>query len=524
MILALDVGTSSARAALYDESGVPVPRRLHRVAYEPTITVDGGVEHDPNVVLAAVATCLDAVLTGPGLPDVAGVGAATFWHGLLGFDATGHAVTPIYMWADTRSAREATLLAGALDEAALHARTGCYIHTSYWPAKLRWLARERPAELQRVTRWGSIGEHLEHAFFGEAATSVSIASATGLFDHARLHWDPTALAAAGIETAQLFPLVDRHEPRRDLRSAWARRWPALRGVPWFPAVGDGAAGNAGSECVDPSRVALNLGTSAALRTMTTDSSPPPRGLWRYRLDRRVALVGGALSEGGNLLRWCREVLRLPDGAATEAAVAALPATTHGLTVLPFIAGERAPGWRGDRRASITGLGLDTTAAHIMRAMLEAVVSRYHVAMDDSLTVKIFDDASALATAAAQTIASIASEAVSARGRFTVALSGGGTPRETYMRLAQPPYGETVPWPQTFVFFSDERCVRHDHAESTYRMAQETLLAKVPIPASQIFPILCEHCGESDAGAAAYARPLSEVFRPRQCELPRFHWL
>src|SRR5207249_1281179 len=229
MILALDVGTSSARAALYDESGVPVPRRLHRVAYEPTITADGGVEHDPNVVLAAVATCLDAVLTGPGLPAVAGVGVATFWHGLLGFDATGHAVTPIYMWADTRSAREATLLAGALDEAGLHARTGCYIHTSYGPAKLRWLARERPAELQRVTRWGSIGEHLEHAFFGEAATSVSIASATGLFDHARLHWDPTALAAGGIETAQLFPLVDRHEPRRDLRSAWARRWPALLG-------------------------------------------------------------------------------------------------------------------------------------------------------------------------------------------------------------------------------------------------------------------------------------------------------
>src|SRR5256885_3248166 len=230
VFLRLVVGTSPARAALSDESGAPVRRRCHRDGYESTSTADGGVEHDPNVVLAAVATCLDAVLTGPGLPDVAGVGVATFWHGLLGFDATGHAVTPIYMWADTRSAREATLLAGALDEAALHARTGCYIHTSYWPAKLRWLARERPAELQRVTRWGSIGEHLEDAFFGEAAPSVSIASATGLFDHARLRWDPTALAAAGIETAQLFPLVDRHEPRRDLRPAWARRWPALRGV------------------------------------------------------------------------------------------------------------------------------------------------------------------------------------------------------------------------------------------------------------------------------------------------------
>src|SRR5207244_2211672 len=86
---------------------------------------------------------------------------------------------------------------------------------------------------------------------------------------------------------------------------------------------------------------------------------------------------------------------------------------------------------------------------------------------------------------------------------------------------RPPYGETVPWPQTFVFFSDERCVRHDHPESNYRMAQETLLAKVPIPVSQIFPILCEHGEESDAAAAGYARALSEVFGLRRGELPRF---
>src|SRR5262249_11012370 len=128
-------------------------------------------------------------------------------------------------------------------------------------------------------------------------------------------------------------------------------------------------------CVDPSRVALNLGTSAALRVMTTAPGPPPRGLWRYRVDRRLAIVGGALSEGGNVLTWCREVLRLPDSTATETAIAALPADGHGLTVLPFIAGERAPGWRGDRRVTITGMRLDTTAAHIARAMLEAVALR-----------------------------------------------------------------------------------------------------------------------------------------------------
>jgi gluconokinase len=456
MILALDVGTSSARAAMYDETGMAVPRRFHRVPYEPTITADGGVEHDPNVLLAAVATCLDAVLAGPGLPDVAGVGVATFWHGLLGFDATGHAVTPIYMWADTRSAREATLLAGALDEAALHARTGCHVHTSYWPAKLRWIARERPAETRRVTRWGSIGEHLERSFFGEAATSVSVASATGLLDQAGLTWDPTALAAAGIETTQLFPLLDRHDPRRGLLPAWARRWPALRGVPWFPAVGDGAASNVGSECVAPSRVALNLGTSAALRVMTTAPGPPPRGLWRYRLDRRLAIVGGALSEGGNLLAWCREVLRLPAGAAIEAAIAALPADGHGLTVLPFIAGERAPGWRGDRRATITGVRLDTTAAHIVRAMLEAVALRLGI-VHELLAPWASSDHAVLASGGgvahariwAQIISDVLGrpitvlrdEEATSRGAALLALSALGLRPE--LASAQPPDGETL---------------------------------------------------------------------------------
>ena len=381
MILAIDVGTSSARAALYDEAGRAMEGRFHQVGYEPAVTADGGVEHDPRRLLQAVATCVDAVLAGRRLPDIAGVGVATFWHGLLGFDRTGQPMTPLYMWADTRSAREATLLRGALDEPALHARTGCHLHASYWPAKLRWLARARPEEVARVARWGSFGEYLELSLFGETATSVSMASATGLLDQTRLTWDVEALAAAELDPSGLFPLCDRRESRRGFRPAWATRWPALRGRPWFPAVGDGAASNVGSDCVDVTRVALNVGTSAALRIATPTSVAPPRGLWSYRVDRRLALVGGALSEGGNVYAWCRDVLRLPDEAQVEATLATGPPDAHGLTVLPFLAGERAPGWRGDRQAAIVGLGLDTTAIEILRAALEAVALRLALVYD-----------------------------------------------------------------------------------------------------------------------------------------------
>ena len=376
MVIALDVGTSSARASAWQPDATPIAGRWHQVAYEPRVTPDGGAEHDPATLLEAVQACLDAVCARGA--DVTAVGVTTFWHGLCGFDAAGHPITPIYTWADSRSARDAALLRAALDEPALHARTGCHLHSSYWPAKLRWLARERPADVRRVARWGSIGEYLELALFGEAATSVSMASATGLYDGVAHVWDREAVAAAGIETEHLFPVVDRDQARHGLRAPWSGRWPALRGAAWLPAVGDGAASNVGSDCVEADRIALNVGTSAALRAGILDPVPPPRGLWRYSIDRQQRLIGGATSEGGNVWAWCREVLRLPDDATLERQLGAMAPDAHGLTVLPFLAGERSPGWRGDRRGAIAGLHLNHTAADIARAVLEAIALRLAV--------------------------------------------------------------------------------------------------------------------------------------------------
>jgi 6-phosphogluconolactonase len=134
-------------------------------------------------------------------------------------------------------------------------------------------------------------------------------------------------------------------------------------------------------------------------------------------------------------------------------------------------------------------------------------------------IRVFPTPEDLADGAAQAIVDAAREAVAARGRFTMALSGGDTPRATYSRLAAAPHADAMPWARTFVFFGDERCVPPDDLASNYRMAMETMLAKVPVPREQIFRIRGEiDCEEA---AAEYARRLTEVFGTRRGGLPRF---
>jgi len=135
-----------------------------------------------------------------------------------------------------------------------------------------------------------------------------------------------------------------------------------------------------------------------------------------------------------------------------------------------------------------------------------------------ITVK--DDPAELADAAARAIVEAAAQAVTSHGRFTISLAGGSTPRATYERLAQSPLREQMPWKDTWIFFGDERGVGPEHPESNFRMANNALISKVPVPATQVFRIRGED-GDPEAAATNYARTLAEVFGGRRGELPRF---
>jgi gluconokinase len=319
-VLALDIGSSSVRAQRFDEHG-NADGELRQEKYE---TDDA----------AEVAELVRRVLGGDE-PD----GTSSFGHSLLALDKHGKPLTPILGWRDTRSADAADWLRRRLDADAVHARTGGFLHPSYWAAKLAWLAQVEPEVFRDADCFVSFVDYVR----GSRETSASIASGTGLLDLTTNDWDAELLDALGLDAARL---------------------PTIADVPvWL----DGVCSNLGAGCVGPERAALMIGTSGALRILYETERPQPHdGLFMYRVDERRVCEGGALSDGGNLYAWLERTLAEGGEAQDD----------HGLTFLPFLGGERSTGWDPHQTGALLGLTFETTPADIRRAALEGVGFRF----------------------------------------------------------------------------------------------------------------------------------------------------
>ena len=378
-VLTLDVGSSSARTLLFGFDGKAVEGFGSQIRYHAKTSEEGAWEIDAAEMTRIVAQSIDGAceqLRAKGIKPAA-VAVDTFWHSLAGVDGEGNAVTPILHPFDGRSADAARRLAKQIDNLKQHRRTGCMLHPSYPPPKLLWLSETQPEVFRAAQRWMSVGEFLYLRFFGKAAASTSMVSAGGLWDQNRGVYDDELLEALPVTREQFANPESLDEPCNALVDEYKERWPELNGIPWFPALGDGACDNAGSGCVSRERWALMVGTSGAMRaTFETDRIDIPDGLFCYRMDRKRFVAGGALSNGGEVFAWLRRTLQLPEPAEIERQLAGMKPGMHGLTILPLFSGERSTEWRTDTRAAITGLNSATMPIEIVHAGLESVSLRF----------------------------------------------------------------------------------------------------------------------------------------------------
>jgi gluconokinase len=403
LVLALDISTSSVRAALYDVGGDEVPGAEVQLARTLHTTPDGGAELGAREAIEQVISTIDALFARDEAKRarIELVAISCFWHSLIGVDGEGCALTPVFGWADVRAWASAKELRERFDERLMHARTGCRFHPSYWPAKLRWLQAERTNITREVRCWMSLGEFLLLTLFGETAASVAMASGTGAFNLRSCAWDEELIEWLGLSVEQLPLVAAERQTFKRLKNEYARRWPQLREARWFPALPDGAANNVGAGCTTRRRAALMVGTSGAMRVLS-EAEPPaaiPSELWCYRVDRKRILLGGALSDGGGLHAWMRETLGLgSDAEKMERALGSMEPDAHGLTLLPFWAGERSTGWHASARGAMLGLTMHTKPLDILRAAMEAVAYRFAL-IADALEA-LFPDASIIASGGA----------------------------------------------------------------------------------------------------------------------------
>ncbi len=381
LVVSFDAGTTSVKTLVFDQQARPVIATT-AIGYELRTTSDGGVEIEVADLFRASLESLDQAhrsLDQLGRTPNA-VSMCTFWHSFLGVDTAGRPSSPILHLLDTRSQPAAEQLKRELEEAVFHKRVGTVFHPSYWPAKMLWLKHSRPEWFAGAARWMSFGEYLFEEFFGKAHAATSMLSATGLWNSNVQQYDAELVEHLGLRAEQLADLERLDEPAIGLKPEYAERWPLFAKIPWYPAIGDGAANNIGCGCDEPSEFALMVGTTGAMRAVfEKDQVEIPAGLWCYRLDPRRFVLGGALSNGGKVFEWVMERFQMP--ADWEQQLAAIAPGSHGLNILPLFAGERSTKWRADARGAITGLNLNTTPVEILAASLEAVALRFRLLYD-----------------------------------------------------------------------------------------------------------------------------------------------
>lgn len=378
-LIALDLGTTSCRALVFDGEGRVAGH--HGVAYPLHTPELGWAEQDPAVLVAAAERAVEGALAQAGARSgsVLGISLSTYLHSFVALDEDGEPLTPIWTWADSRAADQAEAVRQRAEWRSLYHRTGCPPHPMYPLYKLIWLREAQPDLLARAAWFGGIKELLLQRWTGRFLVDESVASGTGLFDLRRGCWDEGALRLAGIHAERLAPVV----PVRTalpLAAEAASRLGLLPGTPVVVGAGDGVLSNLGAGATAPGIFAAMVGTSGALRTCVAEPVADPQArVWCYHLDERSWVVGGAISNGGMVLRWVRDRLYTPTTPYDEiiAEAAAVAPGADALLFLPYLSGERSPGFDARARGVWFGLGLEHTRAHMARSALEAVAYRLY---------------------------------------------------------------------------------------------------------------------------------------------------
>ncbi len=383
-ILALDQGTTSSRAVIFDRQGVVRAQAQQELTQH--FPQPGWVEHDPEEIWettrrTAIAAVADANLTGA---QIAALGVTNQRETTLLWDrTTGRALAPAIVWQDRRTAGLCARLKKAGHEPLFRKKTGLLLDPYFSGTKLAWLLDHIPGARRRAARgelaFGTVDSWLLWKLTDGRihATDVTNASRTLLYDLRAGGWDEKLLRQLRIPRALLPEVRSCSEVYGEVSSI-----PALRGVRIAGVAGDQHAALFGQACFRPGMAKNTYGTGCFL-LLNTGSKPVVSRhqllttlAWRVGKRTEYALEGSVFI-GGAVVQWLRDGLGLIARSAEVEALARSVADNGGVYFVPAFTGLGAPHWDAGARGAILGLTRGTTAGHVARAAVESIA--YQVA-------------------------------------------------------------------------------------------------------------------------------------------------
>ena len=377
-ILALDQGTSSSRAVLFDEEGAPFATAQHE--FPQLYPQAGWVEHDPEAIWSSQLQAAQDVLRNAHVRpnDVAAVGITNQRETAIVWDrASGRPIANAVVWQDRRTAEQCDELRRQGAEPLIRDRTGLLIDAYFSATKVRWLLDHVPDAQRRAEAgelaFGTVDSWLIFRLTGGRvhATDATNASRTMLFGLRDGAWDDELLRLFDIPEAMLPEVVDSSGVLGECE-------PALLGaaLPIAGVAGDQQAALFGQACFRPGEAKNTYGTGSFLLLHTGEEPAAPDRLLATvatRLEGRLQYaLEGSIFITGAAVQWLRDGLRFFDEAAEVEALAASVDSSDGVYLVPAFVGLGAPYWDPYARGTITGITRGTTRAHIARATLEAI--------------------------------------------------------------------------------------------------------------------------------------------------------
>lgn len=375
-VIGIDLGTGSAKAIAMNHAGKIIDTT--QVPYPTLQPKPGYQEQAPELIWQAFLKCISRITSSrQRTPDAVSLSSAM--HSILPVDDSGNALMNMIIWADNRSAAQATTIRQSPDGRRIYEETGTPIHAMTPLCKLGWLRENEAALFQSTSRFISIKEYIWHKLFGQFEVDYSIASATGLMDIKTLTWSDLALKTAHIHTRQLSALVNTNHTRACTDTSCCRQMGVAEGTPFFIGASDGCLANVGSFATEEGHMALTIGTSGAVRVTKKQPMLNFKTMtFNYRLDETSYISGGPTNNGGVILKWYAENMlgkKLETASDYVSLLKSLPETNagaNGLIFLPYILGERAPIWNSDACGVFFGMRGYHQQAHFIRAVIEGI--------------------------------------------------------------------------------------------------------------------------------------------------------